>query len=387
MASTRDNTHRSDTVAQPNTVAQPGAAVPAPVAGQSMAAVPPNTTTRTGLAERLVSRRGAWVSILLALVVMVALFGAFSSVEAPQRSGKAPASSESAQVADILATFPDADTQTVLLVATRTDTTPLTPADHDTLTSIANTLTTNDSPTPPRVLISDDGNAALITHPITVGDTNSDTATTINELRERIGTLTPPVLTITVTGGPAFGADIASAFDGADITLLLITIGIVAVLLIGTYRSPILWLIPLTVVALADGLAGRITATTGTWLNLDFDAGIISVLMFGASTNYALLLISRYREELTTTPNHRDALATAWRATLPAILASNVTVVLALLSLIFATIPLTRGLGVPAAHGPSTTWCPVAPLCVDHFDRVWTTTICTQTCIMVHTRT
>lgn len=140
-------------------------------------------------------------------------------------------------------------------------------------------------------------------------------------------------------------------------------------------------------VALADGLAGRITATTGTWLNLDFDAGIISVLMFGASTNYALLLISRYREELTTTPNHRDALATAWRATLPAILASNVTVVLALLSLIFATIPLTRGLGVPAAHGPSTTWCPVAPLCVDHFDRVWTTTICTQTCIMVHTRT
>lgn len=201
MASTRDNTHRSDTVAQPNTVAQPGAAVPAPVAGQSMAAVPPNTTTRTGLAERLVSRRGAWVSILLALVVMVALFGAFSSVEAPQRSGKAPASSESAQVADILATFPDADTQTVLLVATRTDTTPLTPADHDTLTSIANTLTTNDSPTPPRVLISDDGNAALITHPITVGDTNSDTATTINELRERIGTLTPPVLTITVTGG------------------------------------------------------------------------------------------------------------------------------------------------------------------------------------------
>src|SRR5690606_16940185 len=126
--------------------------------------------------------------------------------------------------------------------------------------------------------------------------------------------------------------DVAAAFDGADLTLLLVTILIVAVLLMVTYRSPVLWLIPLVVVALGDGLAGRVTAAAGEAWNLEFDAGIISVLVFGAGTNYALLLISRYREELLRHESHRIALSVAWRKTVPAILASNVTVVLALLT-------------------------------------------------------
>ncbi|MGH3353626.1 MAG: MMPL family transporter, partial [Nocardioides sp.] len=154
-----------------------------------------------------------------------------------------------------------------------------------------------------------------------------------------------------VTGGPAFGADVASAFDGADFTLLLVTILIVALLLIITYRSPVLWLVPLIVVALADGLAGRVTAAAGALWSFEFDAGIVSVLVFGAGTNYALLLISRYREELQASDDDRLALSRAWRKTVPAVLASNVTVVLALLTLAFATIPMTRGLGVPAAIG------------------------------------
>ncbi|HLS13947.1 MAG TPA: MMPL family transporter, partial [Beutenbergiaceae bacterium] len=85
--------------------------------------------------------------------------------------------------------------------------------------------------------------------------------------------------------------------------------------------------------------------------DLQFDAGIISVLVFGAGTNYALLLISRYREELSLTQDHRAALASAWRHTAPAILASNVTVVLALLTLVLAVIPGTHGLGVASAIG------------------------------------
>nr|WP_231980299.1 MMPL family transporter [Tessaracoccus coleopterorum] len=110
-------------------------------------------------------------------------------------------------------------------------------------------------------------------------------------------------------------------------------------------------MIPLTVVGLADGLAGRMTAAAGSQWNLQFDAGIISVLVFGAGTNYALLLISRYREELLTTDDHRAALSTAWRMTAPAIVASNVTVVLALLTLVLAVIPGTHGLGVSSAIG------------------------------------
>jgi len=144
---------------------------------------------------------------------------------------------------------------------------------------------------------------------------------------------------------------VASAFEGADVTLLLVTILIVAILLISTYRSPVLWLVPLVVIAIADGLAGRLTAAAGSAWGLAFDGGIISVLVFGAGTNYALLLISRYREELLTTQDHRLALSRAWRKSVPAILASNVTVVLALLTLVLGAIPMTRGLGIPAAMG------------------------------------
>ncbi len=79
--------------------------------------------------------------------------------------------------------------------------------------------------------------------------------------------------------------------------------------------------------------------------------GITSVLVFGAGTNYALLLISRYREELGRTENHRDALRVAVRQAGPAILASNATVVLALLTLVLASSPSTRSLGVQAAAG------------------------------------
>src|SRR5699024_9791262 len=137
----------------------------------------------------------------------------------------------------------------------------------------------------------------------------------------------------------------------ANFTLLAVTIAVVAVLLLLTYRSPILWLVPLAVVALADGAAGAVTSTLGEQLSLAFDAGVISVLVFGAGTNYALLLISRYREELHRRSDHRAALATAWVRTAPAIIASNVTVVLALMTLLAAVMPATRGLGIAAAAG------------------------------------
>jgi putative drug exporter of the RND superfamily len=75
------------------------------------------------------------------------------------------------------------------------------------------------------------------------------------------------------------------------------------------------------------------------------------VLVFGAGTNYALLLISRYREELSRRSDHRDALRVAWRAAAPAIIASNATVVLALLTLLLASAPSNRSLGVQAAAG------------------------------------
>lgn len=299
----------------------------------------------------LTSRRGAWVGIGVALVALVGLFGLFSGAEAPPRTGQAPVSSESNQVDELLGQFPDADVQSVVIVASRTGGGKLTEADISSLKGLLPKLNSAATSAPTGPLVSDDGGAAVINVPIKVGEDGTETAQTVEALRSGTAAEAPHGLDVHVTGGPAFGADVASAFDGADSTLLLVTVAIVAILLIVTYRSPILWLVPLIVVALADGLAGRVTAAAGAAWNLEFDAGIISVLVFGAGTNYALLLISRYREELQLAEDHRLALSRAWRKTMPAILASNVTVVLALLTLLMAAIPMTRGLGVPAALG------------------------------------
>ncbi|OJU41259.1 MAG: hypothetical protein BGN97_16125 [Microbacterium sp. 69-10] len=307
--------------------------------------------SRYPLSDRLTSRRGAWVSLGLVLLVMVLLFGAFGSAKAPAGNAQAPAASESARVSELLAKFPDADRQSVLVVASRDDGAKLTDAQVGELKDLLPVLDESADADSTGPLISEDGEAAVLITPIRVGETNAGTAEVITALRADIAGPAPDGVTLQVTGGPAFGADVASSFEGADFTLLLVTILIVALLLIVTYRSPVLWLIPLVVVALADGLAGRLTAAAGSLWNLQFDAGIISVLVFGAGTNYALLLISRYREELQQTEDHRAALSDAWRSTAPAIVASNVTVVLALLTLVLAVIPGTHGLGVSSAIG------------------------------------
>ncbi|MGO3147425.1 MAG: MMPL family transporter [Leucobacter sp.] len=310
-----------------------------------------DTHVRSRFSDRLISRRGAWISLSLVLLVMVALFGAFGSAKAPAQNATAPTDSESAQTSALLEQFPNADRQSVMVVGSRDDGTALAEADLAALEGLMPMLNSHADANTSAPIVSEDGEAALLVTPIKVGDTNTDTAAIITDIRADLASATPDGLSLQVTGGPAFGADVAGAFAGADFTLLLVTILIVAILLIITYRSPVLWLVPLVVVALADGLAGRMTAAAGSLWDLQFDAGIISVLVFGAGTNYALLLISRYREELQQSDDHRNALSVAWRKTVPAILASNLTVVLALLTLVLAVIPGTHGLGISSAIG------------------------------------
>lgn len=303
------------------------------------------------LAHRLTTRRGAWVTLAVGVLTVVGLLGLLRTSPNATGTERAPTSSESTRAARILATLPGHDVQSVLLVATRSDGARLTPDDLGALGRLAGSLPTAaghpaSTPTP-----SDDGRAAVIRLPIPTTGSGSGDAQTVTEVRHRISAAKPSGLDVLVTGGPAYGADIAKAFDGANITLLLVTVGIVALLLLLTYRSPVLWLVPLLVVALADQVAAVATARLGRVFDLQFDAGIVSVLVFGAGTNYALLLISRYREELHGSDDHRAALAAAWRHTVPAIVASNLTVVLALSSLAFASIPGTRGLGIASGLG------------------------------------
>ena len=312
-------------------------------------------------AHTLTSKRGSWL-VLGGIVVLVALiFGLLSGAGEDRANESAPADSESTQAQKILDEFPEADKQSVMVVTSNEDGSELSADDQADLkklgTSLGESVGDESTETVTGPILSDDKQAALLMVPITVGLTNSDTAETVNDLRTAIADdptasgLTGDGMSLLVTGGPAIGADIASAFDGADFTLLIVTIVIVALLLIITYRSPILWLLPLIVIGTADGLASTVTAAVGDWLDLQFDPGIISVLVFGAGANYALLFISRYREELRRFADHRTALAEAWTHTATTILASNLTVVLSLLSLVFAIIPGTRGLGITAAVG------------------------------------
>ena len=314
---------------------------------------------RHGFADRITSKKGSWLTLIIGLVVMGVLFGVFGSAKAPEASEQAPPESESQRAQALLDEFPGADEQSVLIVATARDGGKITDGQKSALKDLAGTLNTSASGpgTSPNggeasgPILSEDGEAAVLLVPITTGESNTANAEIIGELRNTVAEHGPTDLKLEVTGGPAFGADVAAAFNGADFTLLAVTIAIVAVLLIITYRSPILWLVPLIAVGLADGLAGRLTAAAGQAWNLQFDAGIISVLVFGAGTNYALLLISRYREELLRHTDHRAALAVAWSHTVGAILASNLTVVLSLLTLVLAVIPGTHGLGITSAIG------------------------------------
>ena len=291
------------------------------------------------------------MSIALALLAIVAVFGMLSGAKAPSGNDAAPLASESASVTQLLTQFDDGAKQSVLLVASRDDDAALTAADLAALNDLTPALDAESGQTASPAFASEDGRAAVIQTQLALEGDNGAKAEQVKALRGVVAEHPIDGVTVQVTGGPAFGADITGAFAGADFTLLLVTIGIVAVLLILTYRSPILWIVPLAVVAIADRAAGLITSAVGTGLELQFDTGIVSVLVFGAGTNYALLLISRYREELVLNESHRTALAKAWRKTAPAILASNITVVLSLATLVFAVIPDTRGLGVSSALG------------------------------------
>lgn len=303
------------------------------------------------LSKSLTSRKGTWFWLAGAIIVMLGIFGALGQADMTTGNDAAPLGSDSERVEELFDEFPDSDEQTVLLIASRTDDSNLTDADIASFEEVADELGNHFVEDPSGAVPSDDNVIAMINAPITVTDSSADTADAISALRDDVGAHVPPELQIQVTGGPAFAADISSAFDGADFTLLAVTIVIVAVLLIVTYRSPVLWLIPLAVVGIADRLAANLTAAIAEITGQQFDPGIVSVLVFGAGTNYALLLISRYREELSHDADHRRAMATAWRKSFGAIAASNVTVVLALLGLLFAVIPRTHGLGISASVG------------------------------------
>ena len=302
-----------------------------------------------------VTHRRSWAVALLitaAAGVFVALAG--SNTDAGKPPLQLPPSAESAKAAEVLKSFPGGDRVPAILVVTRRDGSALAPGDLAAAESARQRALSSTGVAGSPQIISQDGRAAVAPIPLPAATSGFELNEAVTALRTSAAAGLPADIAVEVTGGPAFGADIANAMSNANITLLVVTASVVALLLIVTYRSPILWLVPLAVIGFADGLSTAVGTAVSRFTGLTFDgatAGITSVLVFGAGTNYALLLISRYREELAGTDDHRLALRTAVSRAGPAIAASNATVVLALLTLVFAAAPATRSLGVHAACG------------------------------------
>lgn len=156
------------------------------------------------------------------------------------------------------------------------------------------------------------------------------------------------------TGLGGLFADLFDSFSGLDTSLLLVTGIVIALILIVVYRSPFLWILPLMSAGIALTLAGGVIYELAKHNVITLDGqsqGILSVLVLGAATDYALLLIARYREELHIYEHRVDAMKVAWRGVVEPIVASGSTVALGLLMLLLSQLTNNRGLGPVGAIG------------------------------------
>ncbi|MFJ2235801.1 MMPL family transporter [Streptomyces sp. NPDC087859] len=199
-----------------------------------------------------------------------------------------------------------------------------------------------------------DPRAAQILVPITMDEQGwEEIAPAVDTIRDGVGE-GGDGLAVHITGPGGTSADFSEAFEGIDSTLLISAMAVVIVMLLITYRSPTLILVPLlsVIAALftAQALIYLLAEHAGLTVNGQ-SAGILTVLVFGAGTDYALLLVARYREELHHHEDRHEAMALALHRAGPAVIASGATVVLSMLVLLAAEMNSTSGLGPVAAIG------------------------------------
>jgi RND superfamily putative drug exporter len=199
-----------------------------------------------------------------------------------------------------------------------------------------------------------DPRAAQVLVPITMDEKGWERiAPAVDSVRDDVGE-GGGGLAVHITGPGGTSADFAEAFEGIDSTLLFAAMTVVIVMLLITYRSLTLLLVPLIAVVCALFTAQALICLLAEHGGLTVNgqsAGILTVLVFGAGTDYALLLVARYREELRRHEDRHEAMALALHRAGPAVLASGATVVLSMLVLLVAEMNSTSGLGPVAAIG------------------------------------
>jgi RND superfamily putative drug exporter len=305
-------------------------------------------------------RRTKWLVLLFWVVVFWfagQLAGKLNSAQQNDASSWLPHNAESTQVVDLAKRFTPSDIFPALVVYERTDG-AITAADQAKVAADARRFGGVQDVTGKVLgpIPSQDRKALQVVVPIKVAEEGNGwegLAPKIDEMRS-IAKADAGGLAVYVTGPAGSFADFADVFSGFDSTLLYITAAIVMVILLLTYRSPVLWLLPLGTVFIALTVAQAVIyllARNGGLTVNGQSAFILTVLVFGAGTDYALLLTARYREELRRHADRHEAMALALGRAAPAIIASGATVILSLLTLLVAELASTRSLGPVMAVG------------------------------------
>ncbi|HEX2085729.1 MAG TPA: MMPL family transporter, partial [Solirubrobacteraceae bacterium] len=309
------------------------------------------------------TRRGKWI-VLLAWIVLVFGGGAaglpakFSDAEENESTSFLPGDAESTKALQVTEELQDGELAPTVVVYRRGG--GLTARDRQEIANDRdelNRITAEYRNTTPfgAPEVAEDGTTALLRNQVRGTGEGSDIIDPVQDYREAVSEdgRAPPGLEVKVAGPAGLSADAIEVFEGINGTLLMAALGLVIVLLILIYRSPTFWFFPILAVVFAE-VATRTFGYGLTELGVTVNgqsSSIMSVLVIGAGTDYALLLVARYREELRRHEDKHEAMQIALRRAGPAIIASGLTVSAAVLSLMLAKVNGTAGLGPTGALG------------------------------------
>jgi RND superfamily putative drug exporter len=323
------------------------------------------------IAGKLTGPVTKWIVLVVALVAaagMSSLNAKLIDVQDNEASSWLPADAESTEVLDELSETVDPNDIPTLVVYYRDG--GLTQDDLALMDEQAAEIAETDGVTEagvlspnaaeqagsPQPLLSEDGEVAYLYLVWNFGDEGwnavPDAADDVRDIAKIDG------VTVHLAGYGGQAADAAEAFEGIDSNLILITFAVVITILLFTYRSPILWLLPIISAGVAYTISGGIVYLLAKYADLTVNGqsqAILGILVIAAGTDYALLLVARYREELRRHEDRHEAMAFALHRAAPAIVASAATVVVGMLCLAFADLNSTAGMGPVLAVGIAAT--------------------------------
>ena len=310
------------------------------------------------LAAAVCGRRTKWIVVAFWVAVMALAYPLSAKLSGAQENDAVswlPGSAESTRVVELQQeALGSGDSLPAIVVYERTG--GITAEDQALAAAHAQEITQLDGVSQQVIgpLPSADGEALQFIAEVDAGDGGWVGIGAVVDEMTRVIDDAPDGLGAYVTGPAGVAADFSEAFEGIDTTLLYSAMAVVIVILLLSYRSPILWIFPVASAFIALTVTQAVVYLMAEYADVTVNAqtaGILLVLVFGASTDYALLIVARYREELRRHADRHEAMAYGLRRASPAIIASAATVAVGMLCLLAAQMNSTRGMGPVLAIG------------------------------------